>query len=164
MAFSPDGTRLATASQDGTARVWNALEGQELLTLSGRSGAVLGLSYSPNGNWLATASQDGTARVWNAIDKQELQSQILPGHSGIVTSVAFAPNGKHLASAGTDGVVQIYTLDIDELLDLGCKRVTRNLTREEWYQYLRANRIVKHADFINFLGSFGEEICEENRF
>ncbi len=63
-AFSSDGTRLATASFDGTAKVWNVTTGQELLTLTGHQGGVTGVVFSPDGTRLVTTSQDGTARVY----------------------------------------------------------------------------------------------------
>ena len=74
IAFSPDGTRLATASWDKTAKVWSlapssagdATTGQELLTLTGHTDAVSGIAFSPDGTRLATASQDKTVRVYAA--------------------------------------------------------------------------------------------------
>ncbi len=71
MAYSPDGKRLATASEDQTAKVWDAETGKELLTLRGHSGSVYGVAYSPDGKRLATASADGTVQVY-AIDIHEL--------------------------------------------------------------------------------------------
>ena len=71
VAYSPDGKRLATASDDETAKVWDAESGQELLTLRGHSGDVNGVAYSPDGKRLATASEDGTVQVY-AIDIHEL--------------------------------------------------------------------------------------------
>ncbi len=64
MAFSADGRRLATASADGTAKVWDATTGAELLTLTGHTSIVVGVAFSADGRRLATASWDGTAKVW----------------------------------------------------------------------------------------------------
>jgi hypothetical protein len=66
MAYSPDGQRLATASEDHTVRVWDAATGQELLSLQGHTLRVWGLAYSPDGQRLASAGEDGTVRVWEA--------------------------------------------------------------------------------------------------
>jgi len=57
-AFSPDGTRLATASADGTAKVWDAVSGQSLLTLDRAGG--WGIALSPDGRFLATVSSGTT--------------------------------------------------------------------------------------------------------
>ena len=63
MAWSPDGTRLATGSWDKTAKVWNAADGRELLTLKGHAARVNAVSWSPDGLRLATGSYDGTTDV-----------------------------------------------------------------------------------------------------
>ena len=57
VSWSPDGTRLATGSEDGTAKVWDAAGGRELLTLKGHAGEVRSVSWSPDGKRLATGSR-----------------------------------------------------------------------------------------------------------
>ena len=79
-----------------------------------------------------TASGDGTAKVWDAQTGQELLT--LKGHEGWVRSSVWSPNGKRIATA-TVGVVQIYTTDMEELLQIAESRVTRQLTAEEKEKY-----------------------------
>jgi hypothetical protein len=72
VSWSPDGARLATGSLDGTAKVWDAAGGRELLTLKGHAGEVI-VSWSPDGARLATGSYDGTAKVWDAAGAAAVQ-------------------------------------------------------------------------------------------
>jgi WD40 repeat protein len=64
VVFSPDGSMLATASNDETTKLWDATTGTELLTLLGHTNFVSDVAFSPDGTRLATASRDGTARVY----------------------------------------------------------------------------------------------------
>ena len=91
VAFSPDGTRLATASEDKTARLWDARTGQQLLQCKGHTSAVYSVAFSPDGTRLATASDDKTARLWDARTGQRLLE--CKGHTDVVLSVAFSPDG-----------------------------------------------------------------------
>jgi hypothetical protein len=73
VCWSPDGSRLATGSNDGTAKVWDAAGGGELLTLTAHAGPVRSVAWSPDGSRLATGGDDGTAKVWEAADTEAVQ-------------------------------------------------------------------------------------------
>jgi WD40 repeat protein len=64
-AFSPDGARIATASEDKTARIWDAATGKEITVLRGHESYVLSAAFSPDGARIVTASGDKTARIWD---------------------------------------------------------------------------------------------------
>jgi hypothetical protein len=98
VAFSPDGTRLATASQDNTARLWDARTGQPLLEFKGHTREVESVAFSPDGTRLATASWDKTVRLWDARTGQPLLE--CKGHTGFVHFVVFSPDGTRLATVG----------------------------------------------------------------
>jgi WD40 repeat protein len=66
VTFSPDGTRLASASRDQTVKVWDLATYQELISLKGHTDTVRGVAFSPDGTRLASASSDGRVRVWDA--------------------------------------------------------------------------------------------------
>ncbi len=102
--FSPDGEALATASDDGTAKLWNR-EGALLTTLKGHSGSVIAVQFSPDGETLATVSNDGTAKLWN---REGALLTTLKGHSGSVIAVQFSPDGEALATASDDGTAKLW--------------------------------------------------------
>jgi WD40 repeat protein len=74
-AFSPDGDRIVTASDDGTARVWSA-DGEQLAVLEGHTAGITSAAFSPDGSQVVTASDDSTARVWHVYTLDELISAI----------------------------------------------------------------------------------------
>jgi WD40 repeat protein len=106
VAYSPDGTRVATASSDKTAKVWDATNGHLLLTLSGHSARINGIAFSPDGKQLATASDDGAVHLWDASNGRDLMT--LSGNSGPVNGVAYSPDGKLLATAQADKTARIW--------------------------------------------------------
>ena len=79
-SFSPDGSRIVTASGDRTAKVWDAKSGAEVLTLKGHTVPVTSASFSPDGARIVTGSQDKTAKVWDAKSGAEVLT--LKGHTG----------------------------------------------------------------------------------
>jgi WD40 repeat protein/serine/threonine protein kinase len=106
VAFSPDGRQVLVAIGGQTATLWDVATGQEVLTLRGHAGQVLGVAFSPDGRRVATAGADATVRLWDAKTGQEVLT--LRGHSQVVWAVAFSPDGRRLASASHDGTVKIW--------------------------------------------------------
>ena len=114
IAYSPDGKRLAAASQDGSVKVWDAVTGETCLTLGGHTSAVHGLTYSPDGRRLVTAA-GGTSKggerlysevkLWDALTGQEILT--LRGAPAQHSGMAFDRGGRRLAASG-DNVVTIW--------------------------------------------------------
>ena len=115
--YSPDGTRIVTAGQDGIAKVWDARTGQELITLqdAGPGDAINGFAYHPDGTRVATANDDGTVKVWEAATGREVMT--LTGHNDYVMNVAYSPDGTRLAASSGDGTILLWnTANGKELL------------------------------------------------
>jgi WD40 repeat protein/DNA-binding SARP family transcriptional activator len=103
--FRPDGKQLASASDDGTVRLWNAASGKLERTLRGHAQSVLSVSYSADGRRVVSAGADGTVRVWSLDGEPAV---ILRGHRGAVASASFDPSGQRIASAGQDGTIRVW--------------------------------------------------------
>lgn len=106
LVFSPDGTLLASGSEDQTIILRDADTGQELQHFTGHTGPVNSVAFSPDGILLVSASEDQSIRLWNVETGRELRR--LAGHTGPVNSVAFSPDGMQLVSASEDQSIRLW--------------------------------------------------------
>lgn len=117
VVYSPDGSRLATSSSDGTARIWDRKTGQAVATLTGHTAQVFDITFHPDGEIVATGSEDGSIKLWQADSGRELISLSLDTEildediveQGLwVDGVAFSPDGRLLAGGNFQGTVKIW--------------------------------------------------------
>jgi predicted NACHT family NTPase len=114
IAYSPDGTRVATASQDKTAKVWDSSSGRLLLTLTGHTESVNDVAFSPDGKLIATSSHDRTVKIWDAQTGKE--SMTLTGHTDGINRLMFSPDGKRLVTASRDKTAKVWDVRSGEEL------------------------------------------------
>ena len=114
--FSPDNQTLASASVDGTVKLWNV--SGILLGILKHKSPVNSISFSPDGQTLASGSKDKMVRVWH-VDGTLLKT--LKHHQAEVKSVNFSPDGQMLASVGADGKVILWNLNLEQMLVQACQ-------------------------------------------
>ncbi len=113
IAYSPDGTQLASGSWDNDICIWDLKTGETIRTLKGHTDAVRTVAFSPDGKRLASGSSDNTIRIWNAETGEAIRT--LEGHTNAVVTVAYSPNGMQLASSGrNEGTIRIWNPDTGE--------------------------------------------------
>ncbi len=114
MAYSPDGTQLASGSSDGLLRVWSARFGQQEMQFQGHEGRVMGLGWSPDGTRIASSGEDGLVIIWHLQSQTKLKE--LKGHKDWAASAAWSPDAAKIASGGRDGSVRIWNAESGQLL------------------------------------------------
>ena len=111
IAISPDGKSLASASLDGTVKIWSLEPGQEVVSMAGSG---VRTAYSPNGKWLAQETADGDLQLWNA--QSGVKGLSLRGNGTGILGFAFSPNGTRIVAGGIDKTAKVWNVETGELL------------------------------------------------
>ncbi|MDV3353030.1 TIR domain-containing protein [Leptothoe sp. LEGE 181152] len=140
-AVSNDGQMIASASADGTARVWG-INGNQLAEIKVDDTQVLSVAFSPDGERLAMGLENSQIQIRQLGAQNELLTT-LEGHTGPITSVAFATDGRTLASASEDKSVRLWQQD--------------GMPLKELTQHIAAVRVVKFSPDGKLLASGADD-------
>lgn len=106
LAYSPDGTTLATAGFDQKVGLWNAADGRLVAWLEGHTKPVRAVAFSPDGRLLASGGSDQTIMLTNVAERKRIASWT--AHTHTIRALAFAPDGRRLASASNEECTAIW--------------------------------------------------------
>jgi WD40 repeat protein len=107
VAVSADSAHVASASSDGTVRIWGLASGRPICApLEGHTSQAAAVAYSSDGRWLASGGDDHAVIIWDA--KEYTRLLTLSGHTGELYCLAFSPDNGRLASCASDGTFKIW--------------------------------------------------------
>ena len=138
LAISPDKKMLGIGREKGDAIIWD-LENERLIrTIAGHQSAIMDLDFSPDNQLLLTASRDGTSRVFEINNSRKLP-MVFDDHDDWVMTAAFDHSGKRAITGSKDGYIRVWELDAEVLADRICTFLRRELTTDEWNDFVGAN-------------------------
>lgn len=133
--ISADQKLLIIGRELGDALIWDIEKKKVIRTISGHQSAVTDVDFHPHENTVLTASRDGTVKIWDIHDPKKLP-QVLDDHLSWVLTASFDPSGNKVISGSSDNFIRVWPIDPAVLAQRICEMIDRNLTIEEWVEYV----------------------------
>ena len=138
--FSPDGKWLGSSAADGSINLWDmdklrSSPSEAHRALNSHERFITSLVFSPGSSWLASGSVDRTVGLWDLSDPDR-GPVFLNGSTAEIFTAAFSPDERFLLTNTYNGDARLWHLDVEDLKTLACEYAGRNLSPEEWEQYL----------------------------
>ncbi len=114
LTFSPDGSRLASASFDKTVRLWDVSTQKELRLFEGHRDRVNCVAFSPDGSRIVSGSADNTVRVWDAKTGEQLSQ--FDGHRMEIVGAFFLPDGRHVLSGSHGDSLVVWNVEQEKVV------------------------------------------------
>lgn len=130
VAFSPDGKKIASGSNDRSVFLWDLEKEEPVAKFHGHSDNIYDLAFSPDGKLLAACSKDNSVRIWSIEDNKLLH--LLKGHREMVLEIEFSPDGKYLLSASADQAIKLWDV----------------ASGEQVYAYLESEASIPDIEFL----------------
>lgn len=138
MDISPDNQLLAIGRERGDVILWNIEQNKLERIISGHQSAITDIHFSPDNQLLLTTSRDKTARLWDLSDSRKLPI-VMDDHFDWVLSGAFDPTGEYVITGSKDRFIRKWPVKLKTLADRICTFLGRNMTREEWREFVGAD-------------------------
>jgi WD40 repeat protein len=135
VAFSQDGTRIASGGYDGTVRLFDASNRSQIAVLASDQNPVLSIAFAHHMNWIATGGADGKVRLWKSDGDFQPIGTPLQGHESEVQSVAISPDDQQILSGSIDGTIHLWSAPQD-LSEQICNKLAVNMSPQQWARWV----------------------------
>jgi hypothetical protein len=146
IAFNQDGSRLAIGDITGRISIWETTSFKLTIELKNLSSPVNAIAFSPDGLILASGHEDNLIQLWDLEFGVKLGDPFA-AHEGSVQALAFSPGGEILVSADSNGEIITWGFDPNSWVQQACAFAGRNLTQEEWDEFMGGEYQVTCPEF-----------------
>ena len=137
VVYSSNGKYIAFGDEKGILRVWDVESNNIIEELIGHKSRINAITFSKDDQLIASASYDGTIQIWMTKKFEELPL-ILKDNDSYIWDLSFTNDNNYLVTGGNQGEVRVWPTNAQEMAEVMCQNIDRNMTQEEWKRYVGA--------------------------